>query len=76
MNPETGSYADGTNLASTLVMAPADDPQYIIYFAISAPKGNSVWGADIAAPACGALVEGLARPGRIQTDSQTKIQVN
>lgn len=76
VNPETGSYADGTNLASTLVMAPADDPQYIIYFAISAPKGNSVWGADIAAPACGALVEGLARQGRIQTDSQTKIQVN
>ena len=76
INPETGSYAEGTNLASTLALAPAKDPEYIVYYAISAPKGNSVWGADIAAPACSAIIEGLARQGRLSTSDQMTIQVN
>ena len=72
INPETGSYEDGTNLASTLAFA--DD--YIVYFAISAPKGNSVWGADIAAPACGNVISGLVRQGKIKASSQSILQLS
>ena len=72
INPESGSYEDGTNLASTLAIA----GDYIVYFAISAPKGNSVWGADIAAPACGNVIAGLVRQGKIRTSDQSVIQLN
>lgn len=76
INPETGRYSDGTNLASTLAIVPADDPKYIIYFAVSAPRGNSVWGADVAAPAVGNVIRGLVSQGKIlSSDSQT-LQVN
>ena len=72
INPESGSYEDGTNLASTLAIA----GDYIVYFAISAPKGNSVWGADIAAPACGNVIAGLVRQGKIRASDQNVIQLN
>lgn len=76
INPESGSYEDGTNLASTLALVPAENPQYIVYFAISAPRGNSIWGADIAAPACASVIEGLVRQGKIIPSGQKTIQVN
>ena len=76
INQETGSYADGTNLASTLALVPADNPQYIIYFAVSAPKGSSVWGADIAAPACAALIRGLMSQGKLISSQAGTIQVS
>ena len=58
----------------TSTLAIAGD--YIVYFAISAPKGNSVWGADIAAPACGNVIAGLVRQGKIRTSDQSVIQLN
>ena len=76
INPDTGSYADGTNLASTLAIVPADSPRYVVYLAVSAPRGGTVWGADIAAPAVGRIIAGMARQGHIPTSDQGLIQLN
>lgn len=76
INPHTGSYADGTNLASTLAIVPADSPRYVVYLAVSAPRGGTVWGADIAAPAVGRIIAGMARQGHIPTSDQGLIQLN
>lgn len=76
INPETGRYSDGTNLASTILLAPADEPQYIIYIAVSAPRGNSVWGADVAAPGCAAIVRGLLSQGKLTSQGARVLQVS
>ncbi len=64
-NPETKSYRDGGNLASTLALVPTENPRFIIYIAAGNPKGNTIWGANIAAPAVGKVIEGLASQGKI-----------
>ena len=64
-NPETRSYKDGGNLASTLALVPTKDPKYIIYIAAGNPKGNTIWGANIAAPAVGKVVKGLVSQGKL-----------
>ncbi len=76
INPESGSYIDGTSLASTIAMVPADNPDYIIYFAVSAPKGDSIWGANVASPSCGEVIKGLIAQGKIKTDNQNVLQLN
>jgi len=76
INPVTKSYEDGTTLASTLSIVPADDPKYIIYFAVSAPRGSSEWGADVAAPAVGEIVRGLNSQGKLRKSGQNIIQLN
>lgn len=68
VNEKSGRYEDGASLASCLAIAPADNPQYIVYFAVSAPRGDSIWGANVAAPSCGALFRGLASQGKLKTD--------
>lgn len=76
INPESGSYLDGTSLASTLAMVPADNPDYIIYFAVSAPKGDSIWGANVASPSCGEVIKGLVAQGKVRTEKQDVLQLN
>lgn len=74
INPETNSYDDGYTLASTLTIVPAKEPKYIIYFAVVHPKVN-VWGANIASPAIGAIINGLIGQGKIESEIQKSISL-
>lgn len=76
INEETGSYEDGPTLASTLAIVPADEPRYIVYFAVCAPTGSTIWGEDIAAPAAGNVIRGLVSQGRLHSADQRTIQLN
>ena len=58
-DPETGSYSDTHFIASTLAMVPADKPDLIIYLTINYPRGESIYGGRIAAPAADELLEFL-----------------
>ena len=62
-NPEKNSYSDGSTLASSLALAPIDDPAYIIYIGVEGGRG---WGADLAAPAIGNLVQALISQGKLR----------
>jgi cell division protein FtsI (penicillin-binding protein 3) len=70
-DPVTHSYADGTVLASTLALVPADDPKYIVYIAAGNPKGSTIWGSNIAAPAIGSIIEGLVSQGKLFSSEST-----
>ncbi len=65
LNPETNTYADGTVLASSLAMVPIDNPRYIIYFGAGNPKGNTIWGSNIAGPAIANVVKSLLSQGKL-----------
>lgn len=66
-NEETKSYEDGTILVSTLGMVPIDNPQYILYVGAGNPKGTSLYGSNVAAPAVGAIVRTLISQGKLIT---------
>jgi cell division protein FtsI (penicillin-binding protein 3) len=68
-NPETKSYDNGGVLASTLAIAPIENPKYIIYFAAKAPTKGSIWGSNIAAPAISGILEGLLAQNKLQSNS-------
>lgn len=76
INEVTKSYQDGSSLASTISFVPADDPKYIIYFAVSAPKGDSIWGANVAAPSVSAIIQGLINQGKVRSSSQELVQLS
>ena len=76
INEVTKSYEDGSSLASTIAFVPADDPKYIIYFAVSAPKGDSIWGANVAAPSISAIIQGLVNQGKVRSSSQELVQLS
>ncbi|NCC88887.1 MAG: penicillin-binding protein 2 [Spirochaetia bacterium] len=65
LNPETNTYEDGTVLASSLAMVPIDNPRYIIYFGAGNPKGNTIWGSNIAGPAIANVVKALLSQGKL-----------
>ncbi|MDY4610302.1 MAG: penicillin-binding protein 2 [Sphaerochaetaceae bacterium] len=73
LNPETNSYSDGSVLASTLAIVPAEQPKYIIYMAAAHPKGNTIWGSNIAAPAISQVIQGLASQGKLTSEKATVI---
>lgn len=73
LNPETNSYSDGSVLASTLAIVPAERPKYIIYVAAAHPKGNTIWGSNIAAPAISKVIQGLASQGKLTSKKATVI---
>ncbi len=64
-NEETKSYEDGAILVSTLSMVPIDKPKYIIYVGAGNPKGNSLYGSNVAAPAVQAITETLISQGKL-----------
>lgn len=74
LNPETNSYSDGSVLASTLAIVPAQQPRYIIYVAAAHPKGDTIWGSNIAAPAIANVIKGLASQGKLTSVKATVIQ--
>ena len=76
INPISKSYIDGTSLASTLALAPAEESEYIIYFAVSAPRGDSIWGANVAAPSCAKVIKGLLAQGKLKSESQSILTLN
>lgn len=53
--------------ASTLAIFPADEPEYIIYVAASNPKGSTIWGANIASPAIGSLIDSMVSAGKLKS---------
>ncbi len=59
IDPETGAYSDEHFIASTLALFPAGDPEFIVYVVIDHPRGESVYGGRIAAPATDRIVEFL-----------------
>jgi len=67
-DPETGAYGPDTFLASTLAIVPVDDPKFIIYIGVENPKGATIWGSNIAAPAIGSIIADMVRQGRIRSD--------
>lgn len=73
LNPQTNSYEDGTVLASALAMVPIENPKYIIYIGAGNPKGNTIWGSNIAAPAIANLVQTLVSQGKL-TPKDTAIR--
>jgi cell division protein FtsI (penicillin-binding protein 3) len=68
LDPLTNTYKEGTFLASTLSIVPADDPAYIIYIAAANPKGSTIWGSNIAAPAIQSIIEDMVRQGKLQSN--------
>ena len=58
-DPETGKYSDSAFGASCLAIFPTDEPQYILYILIEAPKGDSYYGGTIAAPVMKQLINEL-----------------
>jgi len=73
LDPDTNSYKDGTFLASTLSIVPAEDPQYIIYIAVANPKGATIWGSNIAAPAIRSIIQDMVRQGKLKNANQQTI---
>ncbi len=65
LNVESGTYTDGALYASALAMVPIDEPRYIIYVGSHDPKGSDIWGANIAAPAIGAIIRSLVSQGKL-----------
>lgn len=65
LNPQTNSYEDGTVLASTLALVPIDNPKYIVYVGAGNPKGDTIWGSNIAAPAIANIVQALISQGKL-----------
>ncbi|MFA6783875.1 MAG: penicillin-binding protein 2 [Sphaerochaeta sp.] len=68
LNPVSNSYEDGTVLASTLAIVPIENPKYIIYIAAGNPKGNTIWGSNIASPAIGEIIKALVSQGKLISD--------
>ncbi len=62
LNSDTGAVT-----ASTLAVFPADDPMYIVYIAASNPKGSTIWGANIASPAIGNLIDDMVSAGKLKS---------
>ena len=72
LNPVSNSYEDGTVLASTLAIVPIENPKYIIYIAAGNPKGSTIWGSNIAAPAIGEIIKSLVSQGKLVSEKSLK----
>jgi len=50
LDTETGTYSEDVFISSCLAIFPTENPRYIAYLAIKAPRGNSYFGGTIATP--------------------------
>jgi len=64
-NPELKAYDERSFLASSLAMVPVDNPRYIIYVGAANPKGSTIYGANIAAPAIQNVIQSLLSQGKL-----------
>lgn len=55
-----GRYMEGEYIVSFIGFAPVQEPKYLIYVAIDAPKGPSQFGGTMAAPIVGEMFEDIA----------------
>jgi cell division protein FtsI (penicillin-binding protein 3) len=73
IDPETGNYETNRSLASTIAIVPAENPQYIIYIGAINPKGNTIWGSNIAGPAVGAIIADMVRQGKLSSSAMERV---
>ncbi|MFK2824906.1 stage V sporulation protein D [Bacillus sp. B190/17] len=52
-----GRYLENNHIVSFIGVAPADDPQIVVYTAIDNPKGTVQFGGTVAAPIVGKIME-------------------
>ncbi|MBM7647222.1 stage V sporulation protein D (sporulation-specific penicillin-binding protein) [Bacillus ectoiniformans] len=52
-----GRYLENNHIVSFIGMAPADDPQIVVYTAVDNPKGTIQFGGTVAAPIVGKILE-------------------
>ena len=57
---ENGRYKDGDYIVSFIGVAPANDPQVVVYVAIDHPQNSLQFGSVIAAPIVGKIIEDAA----------------
>jgi cell division protein FtsI (penicillin-binding protein 3) len=72
-DPVTGTYDQDNFMASTLALVPIQDPQYIIYIGVLNPKGSTIWGSNIAAPAIGSIIADMVRLGRLKSSDMERV---
>lgn len=70
-DPDINSYSEEHFLASTLAILPTEDPELIMYLVIDHPRGESIYGGRIAAPALGELISEVAPYWGIEQGEET-----
>ncbi|NCC64630.1 MAG: penicillin-binding protein 2, partial [Spirochaetia bacterium] len=68
-NAELKAYDERSFLASSLALVPVDNPRYIIYVGAANPKGSTIYGANIAAPAIQNIIQSLLSQGKLTRSS-------
>lgn len=82
LDPTTNRYSETDFLASIMTFLPAPSPEYVVYVGVVAPKGSSIFGERVAAPAAREIAEklislyGVARAGDqvLEHDGEVTIQ--
>ncbi len=82
LDPKTNRYSETDFIASIMTFLPALNPEYIIYVGVVSPKGSSIFGERVAAPAAREIAEriitlyGITRQGDrvIEHDGNVSIQ--
>jgi cell division protein FtsI (penicillin-binding protein 3) len=59
LDPQTNRYSETDFLASIITVLPALSPEYIIYVGVVSPRGASIFGERVAAPAAREIAERL-----------------
>ncbi|CAH0206063.1 Stage V sporulation protein D [Peribacillus simplex] len=73
---ENGRYLENNYILSFIGVAPADDPQIVVYIAVDNPKGTVQFGGVVAAPIVGNIMEDSLRamgvkPRKNQIEKET-----
>jgi cell division protein FtsI (penicillin-binding protein 3) len=80
-DPETGNYSDERFLSSVLALFPTEDPRLIVYVVLENPQGESIYGAQTAAPMVKKIAEtlspvyGIPLAGNLVMDHPGKVKV-
>ncbi|MDT8299678.1 MAG: penicillin-binding transpeptidase domain-containing protein, partial [Spirochaetaceae bacterium] len=80
-DPETGNYSDERFLSSVLALFPTEDPRLIVYVVLENPQGESIYGAQTAAPMVKEIAEtlspvyGIPLAGNLVMDHPGKVKV-
>ncbi|GAB6393205.1 MAG: transpeptidase family protein [Treponematales bacterium] len=59
IDPRTGAYSPTDFVASCMALLPADSPSLVLYMVVVRPRGASIFGSRIAAPAIRETAEAL-----------------
>lgn len=81
LDPRTNKYSETDFLASIMTFLPALNPEYIIYVGVVSPKGSSIFGERVAAPAAREIAErlitlyGITRQGDRVIEHEGKVSI-